>query len=167
MHSTRLNDTQLTTLVSLLQKKGLCTSDDPKKAIPEATEGRLICHKTRTSKILQKLYGSWIVESNSMGPLEKDIPVLCLIHKVSYKTNGNDRGYIRAYVKSNDEKLQMIFNITNSGKATLEEVSPYDEDEVVKDILKQPLEVLLQFLGINPMLDAYIHYRLANKEPSA
>lgn len=166
MFVTRLKDDQVATLVDELKKAGLCKSSDPKKAVLEATEGRMICRKDRGNRISRILHGAWVVEANASAlkvPQVKDLPVICLVAKIAPVTT--KARLSRHRIKSDDGLLDVIYDITSTGKAIKVGVAPYDPDLVMAAIIAQPVEVLVKFMGIHPQLDAYIHHRLAeNKE---
>jgi hypothetical protein len=164
MFGTRMTDVQVTTLVAELKKMGLCKSKQPKRAMLEATDRRMTCRKARTWRGSIN-NGPWVVESNADAlavAQEKDLPVICLVTKIAPVVT--KAALTRHRIKSDDGLLDVIYDITNRGKATKVGVAPYDTDAVMEAILAQPTEVLIKYMGTHPMLDAYINHRLAGKE---
>jgi hypothetical protein len=157
-----MNDKQVATLVARMRERGLCKSKVPARAMLEATGRRLICHKVRTSRGLSLILGSWVVEANAVGlteAQEKDIPVIALVNNIaSAAAKGTPT---KVQIKSDDGLLDVEYKLRRGKKPVRVGVYPYDPDEVLRAITQQPIEVLLRFMGIHPMLDAYIKHQLA------
>jgi hypothetical protein len=163
MFGTRMNDAQVATLVDKMRERGMCKSKVPARAMYEATDRRLICHKVKSSKALTLLYGPWVVEDNGDSfktALEKDIPVIALVHDVATPSTARGKS-VTVSVRSNDGLLDVTYTLSRGKKPIRVGVYPYDTEAVMRAITQQPIEVLLKYMGTHPMLDAYIKHRLS------
>jgi len=167
MFGTRMNDAQVTTLVAKMRERGMCKSRVPTRAMFEATNRRLICHKVKYSKALTLLYGPWVVESNGNSmkyAQESDIPVIALVYDIATPSSPHGGTPTKIQIKSDDGLLDVEYRMARGKKPVKVGVYPYDPDDVMKAITKQPIEVLLKYMGIHPMLDAYIKHQLATPQ---
>jgi len=163
---TRMNDEQVTTLVAKMRERGMCKSRVPARAMFEATNRRLICHKVRSSRALNLISGPWVVEDNGDAwklAQEKDIPVIALVHDTVTPSTGRGKS-VTVNVRSDDGLLDVEYKMARGKKPVKVGVYPYDTEAVMRSITQQPIEVLLKYMGIHPMLDAYIKHRLATPQ---
>jgi hypothetical protein len=162
MYGTRMNDEQVATLVAKMRERGLCKSKVPARAMLEATGRRMTCHKVRTSRALRLILGGWVVENNADGLMEateQDLPVITLVNDIAPAAAKGTPTKLQ--VKSVDGLLEVEYKLRRGKKPIRVGVYPYEPDDVLKAITQQPIEVLIRFMGIHPMLDAYIKHQLA------
>jgi hypothetical protein len=156
MYGDRFKREDMYTFIEGLKKDGLSKSKDPKKALQEASGGRITVKKAHGRDYWH------VVDAEYHHATEADLPLICRVIKAGGKKD--DFLYLRS--EDSYQGLRVHYKVSAKGKATMIDYRPTDVSGVVDAIMGLPVTSLVPLMGIHECLDEYINRRLADPDPA-